>query len=70
MSKANYDDWRSKTSFSDWERTCLLANVEPGQEMSVDELSEVQRVRYHIEAMRAFLAKPAEAALFKKLLAF
>ena len=70
MAKANYANWRTKTSFSDWERTCLLANVEPNQEMSVDELSEVQRVRYHIEAIREFLAQPAEAALFKKLLTF
>ena len=69
MAKADYSKWRDKTSFSDWERTCLLAGVEPNQEMSSDDLSQVQRVRYHIEEIRKFLEQP-ETTLFKKLLMF
>lgn len=70
MAKADYDNWRDKPSFSDWERICLLAGVEPLQEMSTDELSQVQRVRGHVDEVKGFSNDPREAALFKKLLAF
>lgn len=68
MTKANYDDWRDKTEFSDFERSCLLANVEPGGEMTSQEMSRVQAAKGHIEALRELQGKSVETTLFKKLL--
>lgn len=68
MARANYDNWRSKNSFTDWERACLLANVEPTQGLTQDELSRVSLQLEWIEGLRGLKVAITEAALFKKLL--
>lgn len=66
--KAIYDDWRGKSSFSQWERACLLADVEPGSEMTDDEMQDMRQWKDWIKASDALIAGP-EPALMKKLLA-
>lgn len=65
--KAIYDNWRGKSSFTPWERACLLADVEPGSEMTGDEM---QNVRQQMERLVDLdkLTASAESALMKKLL--
>ncbi len=70
MARAIYDDWRGKTSFTDWERACLLADVEPTQGLTKDELSRVSLQLERVEGLKGLKVATTEAALFAKLLAF
>ena len=65
--KANFNDWRVKSSFSQWERACLLADVEPYSEMTGDEMQNVRQQMERFEALDKFLTS-SESDLFKRLL--
>ena len=70
MAKVVYDDWRAKNTFTEWERACLLADVEPYQEMSGDEMQNVRQNMERIEALEKLKSGAAEDILFSKLLTF
>ncbi len=67
MTKAILDDWRAKSTFTQWERACLLADVEPGSEMSGDEMQNVRQQMERLADTDKLMLDP-ESTLYTKLL--